>query len=467
MMAMMGSMIHFTSAATSSSSPFSCSQNNLMGNMSDVHNNNPHWSLLPRESPTGRRRRWIMSRITLMRGGGGGSSPPINRSKRKGTRISRGVARGINNDNDANNNSNNAAAVYDHLFHGNRGGGSSIQPSSILSIAILIVTQSINVASAAIVLSGYFGAYVASWIIGKLHKILPTLIAKSSSSTANNNANANHAFLQKYKLTSLASIGILFLHLSGIQSNNLYSRISDASFLILLWTYSHIVNPIMGGMIGCTHVSLGILSTMFDHPKLASVLDSSLDTFRLKILPMYNNVLDENGKVVEEDPYMPPGEGRVPRAPIVTSTPRKKNQQLGTKLANMLGSASILLAFPQYCLGLYLLGSIMVSCWSKSSGGWKTWNGWMQWLSQGMECCASSAATSNYDENGNNLQLLSGSSSDGNGGVDDDAILMTESLLINEEERISSINPWNLSKRLLALYWVMALAKASVAYFLL
>jgi len=185
--------------------------------------------------------------------------------------------------------------------------------------------------------------------------------------------------------------------------------------------YSHLVHPILGGAIGCTHVSLSVLSTLLDNPKLGDALDK-LGNVRLKRLGQY---------VGEEDPYIVPGKGRMDTTPVVTSRPRG---EVTAFIANMMGSASLLISFPQYCLGLYMLGSSLVAWWSSSSssssamtqsdGGYvsKRFEKWMEWLSEGV--------------------------------VIDNVV----------DERI---DPWNLSKRLVALYWITALAKAAVAYALL
>jgi len=263
-------------------------------------------------------------------------------------------------------------------------------------------------------------------MVGKLHKAVPTLTEKNGirdilvgGSTSGN--EPNNVFLGKYRYTTLASMGFLLLHTLGIHSHDIYSRVSDASFLAILWMYSHLVHPILGGAIGCTHVSLSVLSTLLDNPKLGDALDK-LGNVRLKRLGQY---------VGEEDPYIVPGKGRMDTTPVVTSRPRG---EVTAFIANMMGSASLLISFPQYCLGLYMLGSSLVAWWSSSSssssamtqsdGGYvsKRFEKWMEWLSEGV--------------------------------VIDNVV----------DERI---DPWNLSKRLVALYWITALAKAAVAYALL
>merc|ERR1712194_521538 len=222
------------------------------------------------------------------------------------------------------------------------------RPSSIASTAVLILSGSINVASAAFVLSGYFGAWAASWMVGKLHNILPTL---TKNGIIGGSGESNNLLLGKYRLNTLASVGILLLHATGIQSNVIYSRVSDASFVGILWVYSRLVNPILGGLIGCTHVALGAISVLLEHPKTANVL-GLLGDIQLKKLGQY---------VEENDPYISSVDERIPRVPIVTSKPR---HAIRASIANVMGSTSLLLAFPQYCLGLYLLGSTLVSWWS-------------------------------------------------------------------------------------------------------
>ena len=291
--------------------------------------------------------------------------------------------------------------------------GPSATNPSILSTLIFITSQSINVATAATVISGYFGAWVATWMIRKMHKLLPTL-TKNGVGSGESTINLLRG---KYRLTTLASIGFLLLHTTGIQSNSIHSRISDSTFVAVLWIYSHIVNPILGGMVGCTHVALGITSTILSNPKLLFALDGLKDV-RMKKLGQY---LDDE----EDEAYVKGREERVSRVPIVTSQPRN---EVTSSVASIMGSASLLLVFPQYFLGLYLLGSALVSWFSGKQSEGKLY----QWLSEGI--CAS------YGENGK-LDC----------GFD----------TLNE-----SINLRKVPKRLVALYWMIAVAKGTIAYIL-
>jgi len=388
----------------------------VVGGQDLTINTNGH-SLLPKnKTPSQRRRQRILPKITSLRGG---SSSNRVEGNIDGAGNSRGIADGISGIAESSVCENNRRA---NIVHGGRGG--SIHPSSILSTAVLIVTQSLNVASAAIVLSGYFGAWVASWMVGKLYKVLPTL-AKNGVSVGD---ESNNFFLGKYRLTALASIGFLMLHAIGIQSNDAYSRASDASFVAILWVYSRLVDPILGGAIGCTHLSLGVVSTILENPSLTNALDG-LGDIRLKKLGQYAD---------EEDPYIPPGEKRIAMAPVSTSRLRSG---FGASVANAMGSVSMLISFPQYCLGLYLLGGTLVA-WSSTTqfeGVWKRFGNWIRWLGEGV--CART------DENG---EL----------GCGIDASFIDN--VTNER-----IDTWKLSRRLVALYWVVALAKATVAYMIL
>jgi len=305
---------------------------------------------------------------------------------------------------------------YSDKIQGNKGG--FIQSSPILSIAVLIINESINVACAATVISGYFGAWIASWMVTKAHKLLPIL-----SNNGIVSGESDNLLLGKYRLTTLASIGFLILHTTGIQSNSKCSRLSDASFVAILWTYSHIVNPTLGGVIGCTHILLSVLSTILGNRKLINALDH-LGDLRFKKLPQG-----------EEDIYIASKLDRIPKVPVVTFEPKRKFK---AAIASMMGSASVLIVFPQYFLGLYMLGCTLVS-WSSTKqfeGRWKRFEKFVQWLSE--EICVS------YDKNGR-LDC----------GIDS---------AVAGDSMNECLDPWKVSKRLVALYWIIALTKTAIAF---
>mmetsp|Transcript_16492 Transcript_16492/g.39482 ORF Transcript_16492/g.39482 Transcript_16492/m.39482 type:complete len:420 (+) Transcript_16492:122-1381(+) len=315
------------------------------------------------------------------------------------------------------NNGNKSSGVHDRksLKHysnevlGSRGG--STQSSQILSIIFLIVDQSINLASAALITSGYLGAWMASWMIHRMHKILPLLTKKAAESGTS--AGKNNLLLGKYQWTTLATIGFFLLHLSGIQPNSIYSRMSDASFVAMLWAYSNLVNPILGGVIGCTHVSLGIISLLLGNQSL-----DHLGDIRLEKLGQYTD---------EKHPYIASREERISQT------------KFNAAAANVMGSASLLTVFPQYFLGLYMLGSTLVS-WSSTGKYVSRTRRFVKWLSE--EICVS------YDENGKLLDCGIGAAATGSA--------MSENL-----------NPWKVSKRLVALYWIIAGVKTAITVVLL
>ena len=70
----------------------------------------------------------------------------------------------------------------------------------------------------------------------------------------------------------------------------------------------------------------------------------------------------------EDYPYVSEWDDRVSRAPVETN--RRTGDVALASVANRLASGSLLLTFPQQCLGLYLLTGAVVSCLSdKSIGG--------------------------------------------------------------------------------------------------
>jgi len=318
-------------------------------------------------------------------------------------------------------------ALNDHSdkLQGNKGIGGFIRSSPKLSMAVFIVDQTINVACSATVVSGFFGAWIASWMVIKAHKYLPTLLKNGIVGGESSNSHLGKYELPgKYRLTALASLGFLILHM-GIQSNRNYTRLSDATFLAILWKYSQLVNPTLGGTIGCAHVGLSVLSIILGNRKLINALDH-LGDIRLQELPQYND---------QPDPYTASKWDRTPKVPIVT---QEQDHKIGAAIGGAMGSASMLLSFPQYFLGLYMLGSTLVSCSSANQfdGMWKRFEKFAMWLSEEIYV--------NYDQNG---KLDCGVESVDAG----DAVH-------------GCLNPWKVSKRLVAMYWIIALTKTAIAF---
>ena len=314
-----------------------------------------------------------------------------------------------------------------------RGGGSGAEsspaalhrtapsrPAAVAGIAASLLAGALSAAGAAAVLSGYFGAWVASRIIGKWHDVLPTL----SHGILVGGDDSQHGPLGKYRWTALASAGVLLLHATGLQADTVHSRLSDAAFVAALWAYSRLVDPLLGGVVGCTHVALGLAAATFARlPAAARVLGLAGD-LKLKKLGQYAG---------EDGPYVALAAERTPRAPVAMSTPNR----LGEALADALGSASLLLAFPQCCLGLYLLGGT-VAAWSRSRdflGRWDRGAAWLRWLGEGL--CRP--------------------------GATDGAAWECGAAAAGDAVR-EGLRRGEMTTRLVALYWIVAVAKFVVAY---
>ena len=321
------------------------------------------------------------------------------------------------------------------------------QPSAV-SIVGMILSGLINLCSGAFVMSGYFGALSASWLVGKMHTYLPTLIEHQNQGPSK---SSNNLLTGEYKWTTLSTIGYLLLHTTGVQSNNIFSRMMDGSFLTILWIYSNTIHPTLGGMIGCTNILLSLTSLTLGNSKLLYWIDDLKDV-RFKKLAQYVEG--------EEAPYvMKRGQPQPPTVPVITSALRSPIRAF---IANGMGSASFLLVFPQYYLGLYMLASILISRFGDGNNGVGVggsfsnrlgglFGKWMQWLSSGI--CI------NYNENGGGL-LACGIDSTAAAAAD----VISESIGTASSESISS-SSWNskkISHRLVVLYWMIAVVKGNV-----
>ena len=254
--------------------------------------------------------------------------------------------------------------------------------SKMLSFMFLIIDQTINVSSAAFVASGYFGALVASWMIRKIHRALPILMTNSyivGNNSGGTNGDAGWgivgSLLGKYRLTSLATIGFVLLHTSGIQSQDEtgFGQTSDAVFVIIMWYYSRGINPIIGGMIGCAHIALSIISMILGNRRLINSLDH-LGDIRLERLGQYGNEED-----IENDPYIDPIKyERVSKEPVIVAG--ESSNKITKIIAQVMDSASLLITFPQTFLGLYMYGMLndmllndndkseLLNCWELDTG---------------------------------------------------------------------------------------------------
>jgi len=226
--------------------------------------------------------------------------------------------------------------------------------SAIISTMLLIIDQTINLSSAAFVASGYFGAFMASYMISTLHQIIPTFTSSNGllGSIINNDAISIqykiHTNVILPRLTVLTTIGMLMLNIiPGLQMNNKFGRLSDISFIAILWAFSKRVDPIMGGLIGLTHLTISILSNILGNRRLINSLDH-LQDIRLKSL---SNELREY-----EDYVDPTKKERVSREPIIIAGSGESwNTKFTLLISKVMNSTSFLVVWPQIFLGLYML----------------------------------------------------------------------------------------------------------------
>ena len=244
--------------------------------------------------------------------------------------------------------------------------------ASLLSIAFHIINQTINVATAGFVASGYFGASSATIMIRKLNEVL----SKLPSVLVDDPEKLSILTNEKYQLTSLTTLGYLLLHTLGILSNEPVSLTSDISFLSILWSYSKIVNAQVGGFIGCTHLTLSIVSLLLGNRRLINALDN-LGNMRYQKLdhdPKYVDPTSEERVIQYIDPTKVK---RVSREPVVLVS--GQSNQVTAILAKVLNALSLLIAWPQLFMGVYMIGCILVSFerhyWLKNVGQFIHWLG--------------------------------------------------------------------------------------------
>lgn len=285
----------------------------------DVHSHRlPATTELPSPSISGRRRRWVLSKFT---------------SHREGS-------------------SNNIPGKTSSITLHSRGGSASVQ--SVASTCFFLIIQSLNVGTAAIIGSGGLGAWVSSILIVRLQKLASESNSFLSSLTS-----------KKWSLTIIASVSYLLLNVRGIiqsvcfrNAASALSIMSDASFVFSLWLYSYAVNPVLGGVIGCAHVLIGVSS---------SLLSSSPIVNSLNVLPgLRLKSLDDDGGVLSEAELNEQGSSVTFRS----------------VLSNAFASISLLTSYPRYFLGLYLASSAVLSLISSHEinfGG-----DWMVWLNDGL-----------------------------------------------------------------------------------
>ncbi len=201
----------------------------------------------------------------------------------------------------------------------------------------------------------------------------------------------------------------------------------------MLWSYSHLVDPTFGGVLGIVHAFLGMSSNILGNAWMGNVVGRLGD--------------DRYATLDDDVAYVDPTRCiRASREPILLTDGRGRrrggghiglgdNGKIPARMASGMASASLLVAFPQHFLGLYMLGTALASSLGpyldgvKRDGGIlrRTVGAWSRWW-------------------------LLGEARTGAGGV------------VGEGGAGDAILPWRLSKRLLVLYWVITLSKAAVAY---
>jgi hypothetical protein len=204
----------------------------------------------------------------------------------------------------------------------------------------------------------------------------------------------------------------------------------DVVFSALLSLYSYIVDPLLGGLIGCTHVIVGLTSSIIGNTQLGNMIGRINDVRYCKLYNDSNDdEFDDGSSLAYVDPIKRPF-----RLPVVTSGSIVTNSIITTKIMDMLASSSLLIVSSQHFLGLYMLGTTMVSLWSK----YYYHNSEQQHQSM-------------YQEVGQRII----------GGIG-------QSKLIIEDVAqwwLGGIDcPWKLPKRLVTLYWLIMLSKMGVAY---
>jgi hypothetical protein len=299
--------------------------------------------------------------------------------------------------------------------------------ATIARVASFAAFHAYNAACVAAVSSGFFGACVASWMIRVMrHRIAP-IIAEASSYSSSSSSSSSWMD-NEYRWTALATLLTLLLPPRRPPS----SHLDDAPFVVILWSYSHFVDPIFGGVLGIVHAFLGMTSTILGNAWIGNAIGRLGDDRYVR--------LDDDLAYVDPTRCIRPS-----RDPILLTNGGGRwggndglgNGGIAARMASGMGSASLLVVIPRHFLGLYMLGTTLASLGPyldklgrgsgilrRTIGEWSRW-----WL---------------LDEAGTDTGEVVG-----DGGAR------------------GTILPWRLSKRLLVLYWMITLSKAAVAYILM
>ena len=327
-----------------------------------------------------------------------------------------------------------AAVNYDSNFEPTtsnfiRGGNILLSSSlSILSTITTIVTQSLNIATAVLIGSGYVGCYIASLIIQQLQHYCTT-----PTTTAINSNNGGNG-IWKWKWTILATLTHILSNISNNNNNN-SNTMKNPIFLPTLWAYSHYVNPILGGLIGCTHLLIGGLSSLLGSH---TVIHQFSDFMNVRLPP-----LDDDGNMSYTiDTFIQQHE-----------TKKMKNVVMEV-VGRVCSSLGILTSFPRDCLSLYLgIGAVLTwvssfelqnddidtTTTATAAGGmlWKVVNSssngqWMSWWMNGLF--------------GNNI-------------IDEDGAATTSAVIMVVDTKM-------ITKRLFALHCIVMLVKGTTSLLL-
>jgi hypothetical protein len=225
---------------------------------------------------------------------------------------------------------------------------------SLLSKILFVFNQTLNIGTGALVGSGFLGSWIASVIIWKLQKLAMTLDSNTSDATL---------FKSKWSLT-IASCGVYFVMkcqgiIARIFSGNtidLLSAASDLGVLLSFWMYSSIVDPKVGGLVGCSYVTLELMSSLIGSRAIVNML-GKLRMFRLA-------PLDENGNMVNS-----------------LDKHTASNLPVREAISHAISSVPLIATIPQYFLTLYLISCTLLQFVPKNDVKW--FRGITSWLQVG------------------------------------------------------------------------------------
>ena len=153
--------------------------------------------------------------------------------------------------------------------------------------------------------------------------------------------------------------------LSSSSSYNLDMHIvyDDIVFATLLSLYSYIVDPLLGGLIGCTHVMVGLTASIIGNSQLGNMI-GRLGDVRYRKLHNENDANDANDDDGSSLAYVDPTK-RPFRLPMAISRSTEKNgityhKQVCGYIRLYITSYCIIPTFPRIVHAWYYIGIIMV-----------------------------------------------------------------------------------------------------------